>query len=38
MEVVEYHKLVRDKMPEIIEQDGWTPVVRILSDDEYENK
>ena len=28
-------KLVRDKIPEIIEADGKTPVTRILEQDEY---
>lgn len=32
----EYHKLVRDGIPEIIAADGMTPVTRILSDSEYE--
>ena len=30
-----YHKLVRDKIPAIIEQNGKVPVVRILGDAEY---
>ena len=30
-----YHKLVRDKIPAIIEQNGQVPVVRILGDAEY---
>lgn len=30
-----YHKLVRDRIPEIIEQSGKTCVVSILSDEEY---
>ena len=30
-----YHKLVRDKIPAIIERNGQVPVVRILGDAEY---
>lgn len=30
-----YNKLVRDKIPEIIEVDGKTCKIRILSDEEY---
>lgn len=30
-----YNKLVRDKIPEIIEEDGRTCKTRILSEDEY---
>lgn len=30
-----YNKLVRDRIPEIIEQDGNKTVTRILSEDEY---
>ena len=30
-----YNKLVRDKIPEIIEQDGKACIVRVLNDEEY---
>lgn len=30
-----YNKLVRDKIPEIIEKDGGTPITRVLSDSDY---
>ncbi|WP_040225594.1 nucleoside triphosphate pyrophosphohydrolase [Bhargavaea cecembensis] len=30
-----YHKLVRDRIPEIIEKDGKQPSVRTLNDEEY---
>ena len=32
---MEYHKLVRDKIPALIESQGETPNIRILSDEEY---
>ena len=28
-------KLVRDKIPEIIKNDGKTPIIEILSDEDY---
>ena len=31
----EYHKLVRDRIPEIIRENGETPVTRQVSGDEY---
>ena len=33
--MTEYRKLVRDRIPEIIESNGEKPNVRILSDEEY---
>jgi predicted house-cleaning noncanonical NTP pyrophosphatase (MazG superfamily) len=30
-----YHKLVRDKIPQIIENSGKTPVIRTLCDEQY---
>jgi predicted house-cleaning noncanonical NTP pyrophosphatase (MazG superfamily) len=35
MTVRVYNKLVRDKIPEIIEQDGKKCTVRVLNDEEY---
>ncbi len=35
MAVKVYNKLVRDKIPEIIEQDGMKCTVRVLNDEEY---
>lgn len=35
MSRTKYHKLVRDKIPEIIEQSGKTCTCRILSEEEY---
>lgn len=35
MNTVKYHKLVRDRIPEIIESSGKTCVTEILSDEEY---
>ncbi len=30
-----YNKLVRDKIPEIIRQQGGEPLIRVLSDEDY---
>ena len=35
MPIKAYHKLVRDRIPEIIEADGKTCVFETLSDEEY---
>ncbi len=35
MKTIKYQKLVRDKIPEIIEKDGKQSVCSILSDEEY---
>jgi predicted house-cleaning noncanonical NTP pyrophosphatase (MazG superfamily) len=35
MAVITYNKLVRDKIPEIIEKDGKTCEIEILSDEKY---
>lgn len=34
----EYKKLVRDGIPRIIEDDGLRPIIRRLTDDEYESE
>lgn len=31
----QYHKLVRDNIPDIIKKDGNIPITRVLSDEEY---
>ena len=33
-----YNKLVRDKIPQIIEANGETPIVRVLDDTEYKKE
>ena len=33
-----YNKLVRDKIPEIIETNGEVPITRILNDEEYKKE
>lgn len=35
---MKYKKLVRDKIPSIIEKNGETPITRILSDEEYKTE
>ncbi len=35
MAIIKYHKLVRDRIPEIIESTGKTCTTEILPDDEY---
>ncbi len=32
---MEYHKLVRDNIPDIIKNNGEIPIIRILDDEEY---
>ena len=32
---IRYEKLVRDKIPQMIEAEGFTPNTRVLSDEEY---
>jgi len=34
----EHNKLVRDKIPEIIKQNGGNAIVRVLDDDEYKKE
>ena len=36
--ILVYNKLVRDKIPKIIEDNGEKPIIRILSDDEYKKE
>ena len=38
MSIAEYHKLVRDKIPEMIREQGETPVFRILEQEELDRK
>ena len=34
---MKFNKLVRDSIPDLIRQEGKTPVIRILDDEEYTN-
>ncbi len=34
---MKYNKLIRDKIPEIIKEAGWTPTLRILRKKEFLN-
>lgn len=36
--MIEYHKLIRDKIPEIIEKDGSKAKIRILNEEEYQEE
>jgi len=33
--IVNYNKLIRDKIPEIIKDAGWTPIVKVLNKKQY---
>ena len=33
-----YNKLVRDRIPEIIEKDGYIPIIRVLNNDEFKKE
>lgn len=35
MTIKEYHKLIRDRIPEIISESGKTARIRVLTDEEY---
>ena len=35
MREIEYDKLIRDNIPQIIKKDNATPIIRILNDEEY---
>ena len=35
MSIIKYHKLVRDRIPEIIEASGKTCITEVLSDEDY---
>jgi predicted house-cleaning noncanonical NTP pyrophosphatase (MazG superfamily) len=35
---MKYNKLIRDKIPEIIKQEGKTPITHIANNEEYKNK
>lgn len=36
--MIEYHKLVRDYIPEIIQKDGKEAISKVLSDEEYKSE
>ena len=33
--MIEYQKLVRDRIPQMIRNSGYTPITRVLDDEEY---
>lgn len=35
MKIVKYNKLIRDKIPKIIKDDGWIPILKTLNKKEY---
>lgn len=36
--MLEYHKLVRDRIPEIIQKDGKEAITRVLSEEDYKTE